>query len=213
MVSPAGRREASVWLTEQFEVSQRRACRVLDLNLATCRYKARKPSSCALTERLRVLAWERPRFGYRRLGYLLRREGFHANHKRMERIYRAEGLAVRRRRRKRISLERRRQELPLHRPNQCWSVDFMSDQLGDGRRIRTLNVINNFTRECLAIEVAPSLPGCVVARVLDQVAALRGYPQRLRSDNGPEFTGRVMDQWAYRNRPQCTIMVQRPVCR
>ena len=199
MVSPAAKREAAAWLTEKHGVSQRRACRVLSLNLATCRYQSRRGDGGVIRKRLRELAEERPKWGYRFLHTLLRREGFAINHKRVYRLYRLEGLKLRRRRRKRVS-RKRSPLVPPSRPNQRWSMDFMSDQLADGRRFRTLNVIDNFSREALAIEPSTSLPGSAVVRTLDRIAEKRGYPETIVMDNGPEFTGRALDAWAYKNR-------------
>jgi len=150
-----------------------------------------------LLARLRALAEERPRFGYRRLWVLLRREGFAVNPKRVYRLYRLDGLQVRRKKRKRVAVARRRAlELPT-RPNERWSMDFICDQLADGRRFRTLNVVDDFTRESLAIEVGSSMPGTVVVRTLETVAAERGYPRTIVMDNGPEFAGRALDAWAH----------------
>lgn len=199
MVSPAVKRTAARWLVEEFSVSQRRACRVLQLCLATCRYHAHRTDGGAMRERLRGLAEERPRFGYRRLLVMLKREGFDVNHKRVFRLYQLEGLKLRRKKRKRVS----RTRLPPHtpsRPNERWSLDFTSDQLCDGRRFRTLNIVDDFTRECLAIEVATSLPGLAVVRALEGVAAERGYPQSIVTDNGPEFVGRALDAWSYEHK-------------
>jgi putative transposase len=146
-----------------------------------------------------VLARERPRYGYRRLHILLRREGYEVNHKRIHRLYRSEGLMVRRRLRKRIAAGKR-VPLPVPtRPTERWSLDFMSDQLADGRVFRTLNVVDDFTRECLAIEVDTSLSGVRVVRVLEQLCAERGHPLGLVMDNGPELISKVMDAWAYRS--------------
>jgi len=145
-----------------------------------------------------VLAEERRRFGYRRLHVFLRREGVTVNHKRVYRIYRDEGLSVRRRGRKRVAREAR---LPLPTPigpNELWSLDFVSDALAWGRRIRLLCIIDAYTREALAIEVDTSLSGERVARVLDRVIAERGAkPMNIVLDNGPELTSRALDQWAY----------------
>jgi putative transposase len=196
MVSPAAKREAAAWLQTEFEVSQRRACRVLSLNLATCRYESRRGDGGIIRQRLCALAEERPKWGYRFLHNALRRAGFAVNHKRVCRLYRLEGLALRRKRRKRVMRVRRPLE-PAARLNERWSMDFMSDQLADGRRLRTFNVIDNFSREGLAIDVATSIPGARVVAVLDRIAAERGYPESIVMDNGPEYTGRALDQWAY----------------
>jgi putative transposase len=198
MVTPAAKREAADWLRSEFSVSQRRACRVLGLCLATCRYVAQQGDGGVLRARMRAIAEERPRFGYRRLHVMLRREGFGINHKRVYRLYRLEGLKLRLKRRKRLI----RARVPPRAPtaaNERWSLDFTSDQLADGRRFRTLNVVDDCTREALAIEAATSLPGSSVVRVLDAIAAKRGYPKSLVTDNGPEFVGRAVDSWAYRN--------------
>jgi len=149
-----------------------------------------------------VLAARRPRFGYRRLTILLRREGWVANHKRVYRVYRQEGLAVRRKRRKKLAAGAR-VVLPLPvRPNERWSMDFMGDTLASGRTFRTLNIVDDASRECLAIEVDTSLSGCRVTRVLDRIAATRPLPVMIVSDNGPEFTSKVLDAWAYARRVQ-----------
>jgi putative transposase len=147
--------------------------------------------------RLRELAAERRRFGYRRLHVLLRREGVSVNHKRVERLYRDEGLTVRRRGRKRVAAAVRAPLLPPTGPNEQWSLDFVSDALSWGRRIRLLAVVDTVTREALAIEVDTSLPGERVVRVLERIAAERGVPGAIVLDNGPELTGRALDQWAY----------------
>src|SRR3954464_586581 len=139
----------------------------------------------------------RSRFGYRRLHVLVSREGLIVNHKRLYRVYRAAGLQVRRRRRKRLT---RGERVPLPAPAQRrerWSMDFTLDTLADGRAFRTLNIVDDYTRECVAIEVDRSLPGLRVARVLDRLHATVGLPQTIVVDNGPEFAGRTLDAWAY----------------
>ena len=143
------------------------------------------------------LAAERPRFGYRRLHVLLVREGWAVNHKRIQRMYREEKLAVRRKRRKRVAQTARRPKVLPEGPNERWSMDFMADSLATGRGFRTFNVVDDFTRECLAIEVDTSLSGERVTRVLDRVIEQRGKPLSLVMDNGPEFAGRALDAWAY----------------
>jgi len=150
-----------------------------------------------LREALRQAAQQRRRYGYRRLTWLLRRQGWTDNHKRIERIYRQEGLQVRRRSRKRLTRTVRQ---PLERPtaiNQRWSMDFVQDSLADGRRIRLLNIVDDHSRECLQIEVDTSLPGARVVRTLNGLRQQRGCPRQLVIDNGPEFTGQALDQWAY----------------
>jgi putative transposase len=187
------------YLRDMFEMSERRACRALGFLRSTCRYMVRRDLGLVLRARLKQLAAERPRFGYRRLCDQLRRQGLVVNHKRVHRLYRLEGLQVRKRRRKRVAAALRRHLEPVTQPNQEWSLDFMSDTLASGRVFRTLNVLDDCTRECLAIEVDTSLPGVRVARVLDRIVAERGLPQRLLMDNGPELSGQALDRWAYQH--------------
>src|SRR4051812_17407570 len=181
-----------------YGLSERRACRLVGIGRSTLRYRSRsRPEEDSLRRRLRELAVVRPRFGYRRLHVLLRREGVIVNHKRIERLYREEGLAVRRRTRKRVARDGRgRAALPT-RPNQQWGIDFVSDTLTWGRRIRLFTVVDVFTREALAIEVDTSLPGGRVVRVLERLAMERGVPDEIILDNGPELAGKAVDQWAY----------------
>jgi putative transposase len=187
----------SLGIRRQHEVSVRRACQVVELAESSFRYGSRRQEPEGLRERLVELAGERPRFGYRRLHVLLVREGWRVNHKRIQRMYREEKLAVRRKRRKRIAQTARRPKVVPKTANERWSMDFMSDSLATGRTFRTLNVIDDPTRECLAIEVDTSLSGERVTRVLDRLIARRGKPQSLVIDNGPEFASRAMDAWAY----------------
>ncbi len=147
-------------------------------------------------ERLRALADQRRRLGYRRLTILLRREGLRVNHKRVYRLYREEGLAVRQRRRKRIHRTTTAPFPPATHLNQRWTMDFIEDRLVTSRKFRTFNVIDAFSRRGLASEVDTSLPGCRVVQVLNRLADQRGRPEELVLDNGPEFIGRVLDQWA-----------------
>jgi putative transposase len=197
VVGPIARREAVGWLQTR-GTSLRRACRVIGLSTATWRYQ-RRPSATnvAVLERLQAHAAVRARFGYRRLHILIERDGLAVNHKRVLRIYQAAGLQVRRRRRKRLT---RAERVPLptpRQPRERWSMDFTTDTLADGRNFRTLNIVDDFTRECVAIEVDRSLPGLRVTRVLDRLAAGVGLPQTIVVDNGPEFAGRTLDAWAY----------------
>ncbi|KME88298.1 hypothetical protein SM17_04925 [Klebsiella pneumoniae] len=179
-------------------MSQRRACRLTGLSLSTCRYEAHRPAADAhLSGRITELALERRRFGYRRIWQLLRREGLHVNHKRVYRLYHLSGLGVkRRRRRKGLATER----LPLLRPaapNLTWSMDSVMDALSTGRRIKCLTCVDDFTKECLTVTVAFGISGVQVSRILDSIALFRGYPATIRTDQGPEFTCRALDQWAF----------------
>jgi putative transposase len=179
--------------------SERRACALAGLRRSTCRYKHRRRDPAALSTRLHELASERPRFGYRRLHVLLRREGHAVNRKRVYRLYKTAGLAVRRRRRRKLRATRPLPIIVLERPNQRWSMDFVHDYLTDGRRLRTLNIVDAFTRECLAIEVDTSLPAARVVRVLDRLVWEYGLPESLRVDNGPEFISTALDRWAFQH--------------
>ena len=197
MVTPTVRRQVVGFLVGELGISQRRACKAIGVARSSTRYRTKVVAS-GLVEELRALAAERPRFGYRRLHVLLRRRGHQVNHKRVHRLYRAEGLAVRRRKRKRLAAAARVVRPEPMQADQRWQMDFVSDALADGRRFRTLNVVDTFTREGLAIEVDFSLPGERVVRVLDRVAAERGeYPDEIVMDNGPEFISKVLDAWAH----------------
>jgi putative transposase len=160
-------------------------------------YRSRRIEQPKLVERLKALAAERPRFGYRRLHLMLGREGFVVNHKRVHRLYRVEGLALRRKRRKRLTSAPRLVRVAPTRPNERWSMDFVSDATVNGRRFRVLNVVDEFTREALVTVVATSISGARVARELDMLASIRGKPETIVSDNGPEFISKAMDAWAY----------------
>ena len=196
MVTPAARREAAAHLRSAYEMSERRACRVLGVDRASVRYQAVRPDDGVLRDRLKALAQERRRFGYRRLHVMLRREGHAVNRKRVQRLYHEEKLSVRRRGgRKRAMGTRRPLETPLA-ANQRWSLDFVSDQLTDGRRFRILTVIDNCTRECLALVADTSLSGARVARELDAIIQQRGRPDTIVSDHGTELTSNAILAWA-----------------
>ena len=150
--------------------------------------------------RIRDLAYARVSYGYRRIHVLLRREGWAVNHKRVYRLYRDEGLMMRPKKpRRHVSYKRRVERIEAVEPNEGWSMDFMQDQLFDGRRFRLLTLVDNFTRESLAIEVNQGLGGRHVVDVLQRVAGTRKLPKTIRVDNGPEFTSKILDQWAYLN--------------
>ena len=181
----------------EYEMSERHACRLLGLGRSTYRYRARRNELDAeLRARLNELAAKRMRFGYRRLTALLVREGIAANHKRVYRLYREEGLAMRIRQRRRIRWTGAVSSPVATRPNQRWSIDFVSDCVSTGRVIRMLTVVDDCTRECPAIEVDTSLGGMRVRRVLDRIVSERGLPKAIVLDNGPEFRGRVLAAWS-----------------
>jgi len=197
VVTPGQRRAVITHAQETAALSERRACRFLGVHRSLVRYRSCRPPEAELRGRLKELAERHPSWGSPRLTWLLRREGRVVNHKKVERLYREEGLTVRRRHRKRVA--RPRIEMPTpRRADEQWSMDFMRDQLAGGRVFRLLTVVDHFTRESPVIEVDLSLPGARVAQVLDRVGGRRGLPRSIRVDNGPEFTGRALDEWAHR---------------
>ena len=184
-----------------YSLSERTACKLLEVSRASYRYEPRPDSNAELRVELVKLAGQKPRFGYRRLHVLLTRRGFEVNVKRVHRLYVEEGLAVRRRRRKRLVRERAA-EARLTRANQEWAMDFIVDSLATGRMVRILSVVDAFTRECLALEADTSLGSGRVTRVLDRLIEERGRPENVRSDNGPEFTSRRMLAWSEERKTQ-----------
>jgi putative transposase len=201
VVTTAARRSAASFVRDELLMSQRRACGLIGISESSYRYRSVRRVVPELREALLRLALERPRWGYRRLHVLVRREGFEVNHKRVYRLYRAEGLAVRRRRRRRLARPRVALSQPSQ-PNERWSLDFVSDQLADGRVFRTLNIVDDHTRECRAIEVDTSMSGHRVVRTLELLVQEHGRPAALLTDNGPEFTSRALEAWAYRTQVQ-----------
>ena len=199
MVTISKRREVVSDFRATFRISERRACSLAGLGRSTSQYRSRRKSSDTLRARLRELAGDRPRYGYRRLHLLLRREGWSDNRKRVYRIYRLEGLAVRRRGRKRLRSRVRVQPPTPTRINQRWSMDFMLDGFSNGRRFRLLNLVDDFSREALVMEADTSLPGLRVVRALERLVTTRGLPEMITIDNGPEFTSCVLDAWACAN--------------
>ena len=180
----------------RFGVSERRACAHLGLERTALRYCPQRPlRDASMRARLRTMAARYPRWGVRRLHWRLRREGETVNYKRVERLYGLEGLAVRRRGRKRLAVPRIPRPV-VSRPNETWSIDFVSDVLAQGRRFRCFTAIDACTREALTLTVAHSLPSAAVIRALDAVIAHRGAPVRLSLDNGSEFRSRAFDAWA-----------------
>jgi putative transposase len=175
-------------------ISQARACRLTGVDPKTVR-RTPAPDNPEIRKRMREIAAERRRFGYRRIGVLLAREGLTMNHKKLRRLYREEGLAVKRRRgRKRSTGTREPMQVPRGQLER-WSLDFLSDVFGPGRRFRILAVIDDFTRECLGLIADTSISGLRVARELDALIALHGRPQTIVSDNGAELTSRAMLEW------------------
>lgn len=183
------------WAIKEKSYSQRRACRLVGLEPKTFRYTSTRPDDEIIRRRLRELAAQRRRFGYRRLGLLLGREGIVLNHKKLYRLYREERLTVRKRGGRKRALGTRAPMVLPQGSNQRWSLDFVSDALADSRRFRILAIVDDFTRECLALVADNSLSGIRVARELDRVAEFRGRPCMIVSDNGTELTSHAILGW------------------
>lgn len=199
MVTPAARREAVAHLTQSYAVSQRRACKTISAERTVIRYRSTRPDDAAIRARLRELACERRRFGCRRLRVLLSREGLHMNHKKLRRLYREEGLQVRKRGGRKRAVGSRAPMAVPQGANQRWSLDFMSDTFTDGRRFRIFTVVDDFSRECVALVADTSLSGLRVARELDAAIAARKRPAMIVSDNGTELTSMAMLKWSRDN--------------
>jgi putative transposase len=206
MVSPQAKRAAVAGLMTERSLGVTRACGLVGISRSLYRYRSRRPDCTPLRSRIEEIAAVKRRYGYRRVYLRLRREGWDVNRKRVYRIYRDAGLAVRRRKRKRIGPFERK---PLPKPsaaNLSWSMDFVADGLIGGRRLRCLTIVDDCTRECLAIEVDSSITGLRVQGVLERLADTRGLPQSITVDNGPEFDGQVLDKWAYRRSVQLSFI-------
>ncbi|WP_324262325.1 IS3 family transposase [Altererythrobacter sp. H2] len=195
VLTPAAQREAVAHLQACHGMSERRACRVIDADRKSVRYRSTRDDDVDLREKLRELANQRRRFGYRRLHILLRREGIMINRKKTQRLYKEEGLAVRRRRSRKRAVGTRAPAPVLALPNQRWSLDFVHDQMASGRRFRVLNVVDDVTRECLAAVPDTSISGRRVVRELTELIAQRGKPGMIVSDNGTELTSNAVLAW------------------
>ncbi len=198
-MKPAQKRAVVRYFRVGFRVSERRACRLVGVARSSYRYRSQAADQTALRLRLRDLATTRVRYGYRRLHVLLRREGWRVNHKRVYRLYREEGLGIRVKRRKKLASAARMLPPPAYRPQERWSMDFLSDSLADGRRFRVLTIVDTVSRVSPAIEVGVSLTGERVVAVLERLKGTMGRPERIAIDNGPEFISKALDAWAYRN--------------
>jgi len=185
-------------LQAKYGASQTQACAAMMISRSVYHYRPRRRDQTPLVNRIKVIAAARVRYGYQRVHILLRREGWLVNRKRVYRLYRLEGLSLfqRRPRRHRSAMQRNRPPGAQAR-NECWSMDFVSDQLYDGRKLRALTLIDAYTRECLAIWVDQGIRGEHVVTVVDTVSTERGAPRRIQVDNGPEFVSKVLDRWAY----------------
>jgi len=188
-------------------ISERRACELVGLQRSTLRYEAKQSAKTkVLSARIIELAQERRRFGYRRIHALLRREGHEVNHKCVYRLYSEANLAVKRRKkRKGVMVPREPLTLPARR-NEVWSMDFAMDALANGRRIKVLTVVDDCTKEAIDLVADFGISGHYVTRILDQAARFRGYPKSIRTDQGPEFTGKALDQWAYEHGVQLKLI-------
>jgi putative transposase len=199
VVTPDGRRQAVAYLCEAHGVSQRRECNVMQTDRSSVRYQSKRVNDNEQREAIKRISKERRRFGYRRINVMLQREGIHMNHKKLRRIYAEEQLQVRRRGgRKRALGMRRPMEVP-DRPNQRWSLDFVSDAFTDGRRFRILTVVDDFSKENVLLVPDTSISGLRVTRELDQAFAERGMPRTIVSDNGTEFTSMAILKWVQDN--------------
>ncbi len=197
-ITPAVERELVSEMEASYSVSQRRACSTLAFPRSTVRYHSIADLQIALRLRLRDLATSRVGYGYRRLHILLQREGWQVNHNPVYRLYREEGLRMRKRPpRRRVACCKREIRPVAPKKNECWSMDFVSDQLFDGRRIRVLTLVDNHTRESLALHVDQRVRGRDVVRILERVVDVHGLPSAIRVDNGPEFLSKDLDLWAY----------------
>jgi putative transposase len=196
-VTAGARRQTVEKVQAAIRVSERRAARFTGFSRSSARYRSTRDPQEALCGRIRDWAAQKPRWGYRMIHLMLQREGWTVNRKRVQRLYRAEGLAVRRRGKRKRAQMPRLIRTELKHPNERWSMDFVSDTLSNGRRFRCLNIVDEFSRECLAIEVSHSLPAVRVIEVLERVRTQRSLPAVIVTDNGSEFTSRAFDAWAY----------------
>ena len=202
MVSPAQRREGVAWAKRAYRLSERRAIQALGVSRSSVRYRSQKTPREPLRARIREIAAARVSYGYRQVHTLLRREGWPVNHKLVYRLYREEGLTIRRKRpRRRRSAVRREQRQVTSRPNERWAMDFVHDTLSGGQTVRVLTVIDVHTRECLALQSGRGFRGEQVAGILADTGAKReALPDLISVDNGTEFTSKALDHWAYWNR-------------
>lgn len=199
-MKPARKRELVEHLITSYRVSQRRATAVIQLSRSSSYYRAHPRDDRAERTRIREIAQTRIRYGVERIHVLLRREGWVINHKKTWRIYVEEGLNLRRKRpRRRVAAAHRMDRPQLTRVNECWSMDFVADELFNGHRIRALTVVDNFSRESLAITVDHALRADDVVQTMAHIQALRGTPKRIQVDNGSEFISKALDRWAYDN--------------
>lgn len=197
MVTPQAKRACSDVLVYEHNGSQRRAYSLMGANRSTVRYSLQKQDESELKEEIKEIAYEKRRFGYRRIQMLLMRRGKTVNHKRVYRLYRSMGLKVLKRGGRKRALGLRKPESVVTRPNQRWALDFVQDALWDGRRIRLMPVIDVFSRKCLGIIVDSSLNGRRVVKTLENLIEEHGAPEEIISDNGTEFTSNIVLKWCH----------------
>ena len=197
-LKPARARQLVAYLLASYRISIRRACGALRFDRSSYHYKHRRPEQASLRKRIRELAEARVRYDYRRIHVLLRWEGWSINHKRTRRLYHEEDLQLRRKTPKRkVSAKGREDGVVAAAANDCWSMEFLLDQLFDGRKIRVLTIVDNFTRVSPAIDVWRSYRGADVVATLERIASVHGRPKRIRVDNQPEFISKELDLWAW----------------
>jgi putative transposase len=197
-MKPARKREMVDHVRAAWRVSIRRACRAVPVDRSTYHYRSKRPGQAPLSKRIKEIAATRVRYGYRRIHVLLRREGWVVNHKRVRRLYTEEGLQLRNKSpKRRVKAKLRDDRQTATGPNEVWAMDFVHDQLFDGRKIRVLTVIDTFTRLSPAIEVRQSFRGSDVVETLERASQDIGYPKTIRLDNGPEFISKELDLWAF----------------
>ncbi len=196
MVTPDEKRRAVAHLVDCFEVSERRACETAGADRSMVRYQSKRGDDATLRDAIKRVSAERKRFGYRRIHVMVEREGFHVNHKKLRRIYREEGLQVRKRGGRKRALGTRRPMIVPEAINQRWSLDFVSDAFTDGRRLRIFAVVDDYSRECLSLVADTSISGMRVVRELDAVITQRGKSAMIVSDNGTEFTSQAILRWS-----------------
>lgn len=198
------------YLVTDEKLSNRKACKLMGISRTTCQYKAKPKDDAALQNALTTLTTKHVAIGYWQCCYRLWNKGYRWNHKRIYRVYTDMKLNIRRRSKRRLP---ERLKIPLTTPtaaNQMWSIDFMSDSLVDGRKFRLLNVIDDFNRESLAIEVDTSLPSLRVIRVLERLIAQRDCPANIRCDNGPEFISHKLEEWCSDERRRISLQFIQP---